>query len=211
MTQTLRKRKCRSAECRQWFMPRDTMQRACSPRCERAILDAKVERETQRAMAVVRRKRLEDERAERERRAAEKIAVTPLTKLCNRAQPDVNAFIRERDRNRGCISCPSNLVEDAGHYIHAGSKYRTSRLRFDERVIHGQCSTCNRFVGGGNKEAFRRGLVERYGEAFVEELDEFQRQADRDELEPLTKDEVLKIAAEFRRRTRAMRKERGAA
>lgn len=174
-----RRKKCRV--CREWFRPANTLQRVCSPPC---------------AIEFARR---DEAKRMREENKRQKQQLKPLTKLCSETQRDVNRYIVARDRHKGCISCGTGEVTDAGHFFHAGSKYRTSRLRFDHRVIHGQCSKCNRYVGGGNLHGYIEGIRQRFGEKYLQELYELKEQADRGELEPLTKDEVREIAAQHRR------------
>ncbi len=91
---------------------------------------------------------------------------TPLPKLLKKAQEVFNAWIRERDRDAGCISC-GGRVDHAGHYFAQGSH---SALRFDERNVNGQCVGCNTYKHG-NLIYYRHGLVAKIGEAAVEELE----------------------------------------
>ncbi len=83
-------------------------------------------------------------------------------KLLAKAQRIFNTFIRERDKNLGCISCGA-MVTEAGHYRSAG--HYTS-LRFNEMNTNGQCTRCNCFLSG-NLINYRSGLVKRYGEQKV--------------------------------------------
>jgi len=58
-----------------------------------------------------------------------------------------NTYIRERDKNKPCISCnkPLNSKFDAGHYYSTGSY---PELRFHEDNVHGQCVHCNQHKRG---------------------------------------------------------------
>lgn len=58
-----------------------------------------------------------------------------------------NTYIRERDKNKPCISCnkPLNTKFDAGHYYSTGSY---PELRFHEDNVHGQCVHCNQHKRG---------------------------------------------------------------
>jgi hypothetical protein len=116
----------------------------------------------------------------------------------------VNLYVRVRDFGKGCIACQAGKVQDAGHLFPIGSKYRANRLRFYTPAIHGCCVKCNRYVGGGNVIAFREGIVQRYGQAYLDELDEYKRRADRGDLAPLTKDEARQISADHRRMAREL-------
>jgi hypothetical protein len=92
----------------------------------------------------------------------------PLTlpKLKAKAQTTFNTWIRERDKDKGCISCGAE-IDHAGHYFNAG---HYSALTFDELNVHGQCLRCNNFMHG-NLINYRMGLVDRYGDKFVQDLE----------------------------------------
>lgn len=83
-----------------------------------------------------------------------------------------NAYIRERDRDTGCISCGGNLGEsfDAGHYASRGS---SNALRYHTANVNGQCRKCNRFLAG-NIIGYRKGLLQRYGNEIVDYLDNYR-------------------------------------
>ena len=53
-------------------------------------------------------------------------------------------FIRERDKDKPCISCGQYTTLQAGHF-YSGGHY--SALRFDEDNVHGQCLRCNTLLG----------------------------------------------------------------
>lgn len=82
-----------------------------------------------------------------------------LPKLLKKTQDTFNRFIRERDKDKGCISCGGS-VDHAGHYLSAGHH---GHLRFNEMNVHGQCLRCNNFLHG-NLINYRQGLVKRIGE-----------------------------------------------
>jgi hypothetical protein len=92
--------------------------------------------------------------------------VIPLPKLLKKAQIVFNRFIRERDKNAGCISCGSQVTE-AGHYYSQGHH---SALRFNEINTNGQCSRCNRWLSG-NLIHYRNGLLSRYTKQELDLLD----------------------------------------
>ena len=67
-----------------------------------------------------------------------------------------------------CISCGEMKPLQAGHYWSVGAR---PEMRFNEANIHGQCSRCNVDLAG-NRDAFRAGIVERYGsEELADALD----------------------------------------
>jgi hypothetical protein len=91
-----------------------------------------------------------------------KVKQTSIPKLTSKAQEVFNRFIRNRDREKGCISCGSE-IDHAGHYLSAGHH---GHLRFNEMNVNGQCLRCNNFLHG-NLINYRQGLVKRYGEQKV--------------------------------------------
>ena len=89
-----------------------------------------------------------------------------LPKLLAKTQKVFNAWIRNRDKDKGCISCGSQITE-AGHYYSQGHH---SALRFNEVNTNGQCTRCNRFLHG-NLINYRHGLVKRYSQQQIDLLD----------------------------------------
>jgi hypothetical protein len=79
-----------------------------------------------------------------------------------------NRFIRERDKDKPCISCGKWKIEHASHYFAAG-KY--NHLRFDEDNVAGSCLACNYFEHG-NLLKYRDGLINRIGIERVEALEQ---------------------------------------
>jgi len=181
-----RKRKCRA--CKEWYQPARALQNVCSYPC--AIEKSKADKI----------------RLERKQILKRKYELKPITQLVREAQAVVNKFIRLRDKKLGCISCGAP-VDEAGHYFHAGTKYRVSRLRLDPRNINGQCTHCNRFKGGGNLHEYRKGFVIRYGEKAMKKLEDLKRQADQDELKPLSRDELVEFKRSYSKQIRQMAQE----
>jgi hypothetical protein len=71
---------------------------------------------------------------------------------CRKLQKVFNAFIRERDKNKRCISCQTPLQGrkfDAGHCFSVGAY---PNLRFNEDNVHGQCVPCNQHKHGNIHE-----------------------------------------------------------
>lgn len=95
-----------------------------------------------------------------------KSKLVPLPKLKKKAQDIFNKWIRTRDQDERCISC-NGPVEQAGHYFSSG---HYSALTFDEMNVNGQDIRCNMFLNG-NLIHYRQGLVKKYGEKAVKELE----------------------------------------
>lgn len=146
------------------------------------------------------RERQEVKQRQAERRALREARerIKPLSALCKEARAVVQKWARIRDAKYGvCICCGAPRIDDGGHYYPVGSKYRTSRLSLNPDQIHGCCSKCNRFVGGGNVHAYTEGLIARYGPQKIAELQELKRRADHGEDAPLTRDEVNQIKKDY--------------
>jgi hypothetical protein len=110
----------------------------------------------------------------------------PLPKLIKKAEKVFNAWIRQRDEGKNCITC-NKPGDQAGHYW----PVRYSGVRFNEMNVHIQESGCNKWKHG-DQLRYRIKLVEMYGEDKVKELDELAirtqfKKWDREELENIIK------------------------
>lgn len=84
------------------------------------------------------------------------------------AQQAFNAYIRERDKDFGCISSGRTTgAWDAGHYRSVGS---CPELRFNELNVHKQSVHDNQHLHG-NLIEYRKRLIERIGLDKVEWLE----------------------------------------
>lgn len=90
----------------------------------------------------------------------------PYPKLMGRCISHFNKFIRERDKENGCITC-GDPVTEAGHYYSAG---KFNALRFNEDNVHGQCTVCN-CIKNGNLVLYRIELIKKIGIERVTFLD----------------------------------------
>ncbi|WP_374520353.1 recombination protein NinG [Hydrogenophaga sp.] len=136
--------------CETPFSPARPLQVVCGPKC---------------ALAVAKDHR----KAEKENIRKRKAAVKTNGQKKAEAQRAVNAFVRARDANLACISC-GRMHEGAWHAGHFRSRGSAPHLALDPRNIHRQCAPCNLFLHG-NLIGFRAGLISRYGEDFVKELE----------------------------------------
>lgn len=93
-----------------------------------------------------------------------------LPKLLAKAQIAFNKWIRERDKDKSCISC-GGPVQQAGHYYSQGHH---SALRFNEINTAGQCIRCNCYLHG-NLIHYREGIVKRWGQDKLDLLDSAAR------------------------------------
>jgi len=121
-------RKCKC--CPEKFIPRNSLQTVCSPKCAIQLANQLSERK--------------QKRLEKEQRAAwnkRKADVKPLSHWINTTQRAFNDYIRARDGDI-CISCGSTTAVSyhAGHYRTSAA---ASQLRFNEDNVHSQCAACN--------------------------------------------------------------------
>lgn len=80
-----------------------------------------------------------------------------------------NEFIRERDKDKSCISCKKqhNGQYHAGHYLSVGG---SPELRFNEMNCNKQCAPCNLHLHG-NLIKYRVNLIKKIGIEEVEKLE----------------------------------------
>lgn len=146
--------------CGDIFTPRTSLQKNCfKSECIKAFYEEnkpKIERTT------IKRNK--------ERKKDLKESLVTISQLKQQARRPFQKFIRIRDENKPCISCGSITATNwhAGHFKKAEIYFG---LIFDENNVHKQCAKCNVFLGG-NEANYRSGLVERYGEVFVSNLEE---------------------------------------
>jgi hypothetical protein len=157
-----RTRKCKV--CPNRFVPRSMMHNACGEECSKEV--ARLIREQRERKAA---------REDRANTRARKEAMKGYHELAAEAQKEFNGYVRFIQRDDPCISCgrhprATHLTGgnfDAGHYRSVGS---APHLRFDPRNVNKQCKKCNRDMGGNHVE-YRKRLVLRHGEAWVQELE----------------------------------------
>lgn len=187
-----RPKKCRVETCRASFVPSRLGQAVCSPAC--AILDApKNQEKARKALAQVERKAI----------TVRKEKLKSRGDHMREAQQAFNEYIRTRDQSAGhlCISSGKPLdwsgnAVDAGHYRSVGS---APHLRFDERNCHAQSKQDNRFLSG-NAVDYRIGLIARIGQEAVDVLESDQS------VRKYTVDDIKAIKAEYRAKTRELKK-----
>lgn len=178
-------KKCRV--CKAKFEPFNSLQQVCSTACALQKAQKDFQKDTE-------RKAKEQRKWIREQKAKVKSRGEHLKE----AQQAFNAYIRERDRHRPCISCGTYT---AGQY-HAGH-YRTTKaapeLRFEELNCHKQCAQCNNF-DSGNIVEYRISLIQRIGQEAVDWLEGPH------EAKHYTTDELKEIKRKYRAMKRELEK-----
>jgi hypothetical protein len=142
----IKDKKCRW--CKELFIPAQSMQVVCTPRCALAYSLKKKAKAFKADTAVMKKAIKDKDRAYWQKRA----------------QTVFNAWIRQRDTGLPCISCgavnPPSVTGgqwDAGHFKTRGAY---PELRFTEDNCHKQCKKCN--GGGGNWSSKARTVDEMY-------------------------------------------------
>ena len=115
-----------------------------------------------------------------------------LSEYEKEAKKSFQQWIRIRDKELPCISCGTRKAKEwhGSHYFDA-NKY--SGLIFNERNVHKSCNHCNVFLHGNLLE-YRKGLIERYGEAFVSELESI---SDANRVYKYSKTELIEIKNKY--------------
>lgn len=119
--------------------------------------------------------------------------------------------LRDCPNGRGnCISCNRAMsYPNSDGSVHAGHLYPRSTvynsLYFHPLNVWGQCMPCNTFLEGNTME-FRKGIVRRAGEEALEELDLVKSQGMGRKWPDF---EYKELAAEYRKKSRALKKEYG--
>lgn len=186
------KKMCKAVGCRNWFSPRSSFQKACSPVC--AIMVTAQDKE----------------KKKNELRKADKLALKamqPKSELLKKAQAAFNSYIRERDYGDLCISSGREMnwhklggAVDAGHYRSVGS---APHLRFNLWNCNAQSVQHNRFLGGSPVD-YRLRLIEKIGLEKVEWLEQEQARKN------FSKEYLKRVAVIFRRKARNLKKRREA-
>lgn len=189
-----RPKKCSVKTCRASFVPKVSFQSWCSPDCAVVIARDKQEKK-RKSLASIERREIKVRKEKLKSRADH----------LREAQAAVNEYVRLRDAHLPCISCDSmpndsDLITgsrwDAGHYRSVGA---CPELRFEPLNIHRQCVKCNRNLSG-NAVEYRIRLVLRIGAETVAWLEGPH------EPRKYTVEEIKTIKAEYRAKTRELKK-----
>ena len=191
MTLKAKRRKCRG--CLQWFEPTMATQLVCSIPCAKA------------AGPTLKAKKRAAEKRKSIREAKQRLKTR--SDHMRDAQRAFNAYIRERDQGKPCISCGRNDGEvraqavggtwDCGHYRSVGA---SPELRFEPLNAHRQCKRCNRDMSGRVVD-YRINLVDRIGQEAVDWLE------GKHAPKKYTIEDLKKIKAHYRAELRRLKKE----
>jgi hypothetical protein len=146
---------CRVCRCNFLAPPGLQRARVCGQVC--ALSFAKS------ARAKAEKVRLVKERRETKEKLAK---FKTIAKLIAEAQFHFNAFIRLRDKDKGCFVCLRPFTSELGRVQHAGhvrSRGAAGHLRFNEDNCHGECEGCNG-PHGAKPHQIRAGAIARIGQ-----------------------------------------------
>lgn len=164
------KRKCK--ECGDYFAAEGMVKVPTGSFCTMQHAIAYANKRKEKAIEKIKLDKSRNEKAmkkvSRERDLERLKSVQNISFFHKKAQAAFNAFIRERDKGRPCVSC--GKPDNGQHQRHA-SHYRSvgacSSLRYDENNVHASCSVCNNHLSG-NVASYRVALVEMIGIEMVE-------------------------------------------
>lgn len=185
---------CKNPACRASFVPQRLRQAVCSPKCALATVEVQKVK-ARKSLALADRREIKVRKEKLKSRADH----------LREAQAAVNEYVRLRDAHLPCISCDSTPNDndlmtgsrwDAGHYRSVGA---CPELRFEPLNIHRQCVKCNRNLSG-NAVEYRIRLVLRIGSEKVAWLEGLHPPC------KYTVEEIKAIKAEYRAKTRELKK-----
>lgn len=124
--------------------------------------------------------------------------------LLAEAQKEFNAFIRERDKDKGCFVCGKPFPDrdlggsfDAGHVRSRGA---AGQHRFNESNCMGECKECNS-SWGAKPHQIKAGAIARIG------VEQYEALENDNTPRKWTKDELRTIKAEYRAKTKELKKD----
>lgn len=124
-----------------------------------------------------------------------------IPKLIARAQISFNAFIRERDKDKGCFVCGRPFAPVPGQVQHAGhvrTRGAAGHLRFTEDNCMGECEGCNG-PRGAKPHQIKAGAIRRIGAERFEELENDNTP------HKWTKDELRAIDATYKQKLKELK------
>lgn len=148
------------------------------------------------ALKIARRQRENLDKAEHKARVQ---AARPLSWYVKKAQAACNAYIRERDKDKPCISC-GRFHEGQWHAGHYRTTAAAPGLRFHPFNIWKQCAPCNNHKSG-NLTEYRPALIAKIGLSAVEWLEAQNSPAH------YTRDDLLEIEAHYKQLFKQLKEE----
>lgn len=146
-----------------------------------------------RGQQIARRKKLQ-----RQEDKARKEALKSISDLKAEASRTFNAYIRERDLYKPCVSCGKSAYRGQRHCGHFYTRKARPDLTYNTFNCAAQCAQCNLYESGAIS-AYREELVRRIGIERVTRLEQVH------EVE-FTREYLVRLREIFRRRRNHLRK-----
>lgn len=131
-----------------------------------------------------------------------KEAIKTIGQLIADTQEAFNAFIRERDKEKGCFVCGRPFLAGVpGRVLHAGhvrSRGAAGHLRFHEDNCLGECEGCNG-PRGAKPHQIKAGAIARIGQERFEALESDNTP------HKWTREELIELKATYRRKLRELK------
>lgn len=153
-------RKCKVCQCA--FTPARMGQKVCGPVC--SLTFARAVREKDEKREAIKERRETKEKLQKFKTIAQLIAAAQIT---------FNAFIRLRDKAKGCFVCGRPFKDVPGQVQHAGhvrSRGAAGHLRFNEDNCMGECEGCNG-PHGAKPHQIKAGAIARIGQERFDALE----------------------------------------
>lgn len=99
------------------------------------------------------------------RRGLSRTGKSRIAKLKRKLDIVFSKYIRERDKDEPCVSCPFKGSLQCGHF----RRRELMSTRWNEYNSNGQCARCNLWLGGATYE-YAKGLEKKYGKGTAEKL-----------------------------------------
>lgn len=109
------------------------------------------------------------------------------------ADKHFNEFIRNRDRDKSCISCNKPSTLEAGHYY---PKKGYDGLRYDEINVNGECPICNR-CDENHLVGYQENLILRIGQNEYKKLEQRAANYKKNHLFKWSKSDLIDIISTY--------------
>ena len=172
-------KKCKNKGCENKFEQFNSLISWCSSKCGYELSQVKLKEK--------------ESKEWKQRKNALKDKIKTLSQYEIDAKKSFQKWVRLRDSDLPCISCGNSNAKDwaGGHYFSAGTY---SGMMFNERNVHKQCNTYCNMMLSGNLLEYRKGLINRFGNEFVNEL---ESESDAKRSYKYTKHELIAIKLKY--------------
>jgi hypothetical protein len=193
--------KAKAERCKHCKNALGERERGIHPDCADGWYAANREKIAKKAAA----KQAREAKAERAADRAKKQALKKIPKLISEAQHEFNAYIRARDRDKGCFVClrpfDANIPGRVMHAGHVRSRGAAGHLRFNEDNCLGECEGCNG-PHGAKPHQIKAGAIARIGQERYDALEA------NNEPHKWTREELMWIKTHYRAKAKELERAR---